>query len=45
MKPEHDWRGSPARRLAHAEIDAETYRALFYLAVFAIVLFAAINLF
>lgn len=39
-----DWRNSSERRLAHAEIDARTYRELFYLAVFAIVLFTAINL-
>lgn len=39
-----DWKNSPERRLAHAEIDARTYRGLFYLAIFAIILFTAINL-
>lgn len=44
MKPEPDWRNSTERQLAHAEIDARTCRELFYLAVFAIVLFTVINM-
>lgn len=42
--PTQDRRNSPERRLAHAEIDARTCRELFCLAVFAIVLFTAINM-